>query len=98
MQLDVKQIGHLRYFRAQSGAVLWPRILDRLGQHGLQTNVAAQANSSPNAALLHTQRALQKGNRLGPRVGLRVGVACGCAACFARACVVLRGGVVAIAA
>ncbi len=40
-ELGVKQIGHMGYFRAQSGAVLWPRMLDWLGQHGLRTNVAA---------------------------------------------------------
>ena len=40
-ELGVKQIGHMGYFRAQSGAVLWPRMLDWLGQHGLRANVTA---------------------------------------------------------
>ena len=39
-ELGVKQVGHMGYFRAQTGVVLWPRILDWLGQHGLRTNVA----------------------------------------------------------
>ena len=41
-ELGVKQVGHMGYFRAQTGVVLWPRILDWLGQHGLQKSVAAR--------------------------------------------------------
>lgn len=36
VELGVKQVGHMGYFRAQTGVVLWPRILDWLGQHGLR--------------------------------------------------------------
>jgi predicted alpha/beta hydrolase len=35
-ELDVKQIGHMGYFRKEVGAALWPQILAWLGQHGLQ--------------------------------------------------------------
>ena len=35
--LGVSQVGHMGYFRAQTGATLWPQILGWLGQHGLQT-------------------------------------------------------------
>ena len=42
VELGVKQVGHMGYFRAQTGVVLWPRILDWLGQHGLQKSVAAR--------------------------------------------------------
>ena len=41
-ELGVTQVGHMGYFRAQTGVVLWPRILDWLGQHGLQKSVAAR--------------------------------------------------------
>ena len=41
-ELGVKQVGHMGYFRAQTGVLLWPRILDWLGQHGLQKSVAAR--------------------------------------------------------
>lgn len=34
-ELKVKQIGHMGYFRAQTGVELWPRILLWLSQHGL---------------------------------------------------------------
>lgn len=34
-ELGVKQVGHMGYFRAQTGVVLWPRILSWLAQHGL---------------------------------------------------------------
>jgi predicted alpha/beta hydrolase len=34
--LQVTQIGHMGYFRAQVGAALWPQMLQWLGQHGLQ--------------------------------------------------------------
>jgi predicted alpha/beta hydrolase len=40
-ELGVKQVGHMGYFRAQAGTVLWPRILDWLGQHGLHSSSAA---------------------------------------------------------
>ena len=39
-ELGVKQVGHMGYFRAQTGAVLWPRILGWLGQHGLRSSGA----------------------------------------------------------
>jgi predicted alpha/beta hydrolase len=34
--LGVSQVGHMGYFRAQTGAVFWPRILAWLAQHGLR--------------------------------------------------------------
>ena len=37
-ELGVKQVGHMGYFRAQTGVVLWPRILNWLAQHGLHAN------------------------------------------------------------
>lgn len=40
-ELGVTQVGHMGYFRAQTGAQLWPRMLDWLGQHGPQTRGAA---------------------------------------------------------
>ncbi len=33
--LGVRHIGHMGYFRPAAGATLWPRILQWLGQHGL---------------------------------------------------------------
>jgi predicted alpha/beta hydrolase len=36
MELGVKQVGHMGYFRTQTGAVLWPQILAWLTQHGLR--------------------------------------------------------------
>lgn len=35
--LGVKQVGHMGYFRAQTGEALWPQILGWLGQHGLRS-------------------------------------------------------------
>jgi predicted alpha/beta hydrolase len=35
-ELGVEQVGHMGYFRAQAGAVLWPQILAWLAQHGLR--------------------------------------------------------------
>jgi predicted alpha/beta hydrolase len=40
-ELGVKQVGHMGYFRAQTGALLWPRMLNWLGQHGLQSDATA---------------------------------------------------------
>ena len=34
-ELGVAQVGHMGYFRAQAGVMLWPRMLHWLGQHGL---------------------------------------------------------------
>ena len=39
-QLQVAQIGHMGYFRSQTGAVLWPAILQWLARHGLATTPA----------------------------------------------------------
>lgn len=39
-QLGVPQVGHMGYFRKDTGVVLWPQIMAWLGQHGLQTKVA----------------------------------------------------------
>ena len=33
--LGVKQIGHMGYFRSQTGVTLWPQMLHWLGRHGL---------------------------------------------------------------
>jgi predicted alpha/beta hydrolase len=38
--LGVSQVGHMGYFRAQTGAVLWPQILAWLAQHGLRAPTA----------------------------------------------------------
>ncbi len=40
-ELGVKQVGHMGYFRAQTGAALWPRMLNWLGQHGLRADTRA---------------------------------------------------------
>lgn len=37
-ELGVKQVGHMGYFRAQTGEALWPRMLGWLGQHGLRAD------------------------------------------------------------
>jgi predicted alpha/beta hydrolase len=37
----VRQIGHMGYFRSQTGATLWPQMLRWLGQHGLSSSQAA---------------------------------------------------------
>jgi predicted alpha/beta hydrolase len=36
-QLGLPQIGHMGYFRKETGAALWPQIIRWLGQHGLRT-------------------------------------------------------------
>ena len=38
--LGVKQVGHMGYFRSQTGQVLWPQTLGWLSQHGLVLNDA----------------------------------------------------------
>ena len=38
--LGVKQVGHMGYFRPQTGRVLWPQMLGWLGQHGLLQKAA----------------------------------------------------------
>lgn len=35
--LGVAQVGHMGYFRTQTGAALWPQIPGWLERHGLQT-------------------------------------------------------------
>ena len=35
-QLGVKQVGHMGYFRSQTGQALWPKMFAWLRQHGLQ--------------------------------------------------------------
>jgi predicted alpha/beta hydrolase len=40
-ELGVPQVGHMGYFRAPTGVLLWPRMLDWLGQHGLRTTDSA---------------------------------------------------------
>ncbi len=37
-ELGVREVGHMGYFRAQTGSVLWPRMLQWLGQHGLRVS------------------------------------------------------------
>lgn len=37
-QMGVRQIGHMGYFRKETGAVLWPQIMAWLGKHGLRLN------------------------------------------------------------
>ena len=36
--LGVRQVGHMGYFRPQTGLVLWPQIFQWLGQHGLKSS------------------------------------------------------------
>jgi predicted alpha/beta hydrolase len=38
--LGVQQIGHMGYFRPQTGATLWPQMLRWLGRHGLSSSQA----------------------------------------------------------
>jgi predicted alpha/beta hydrolase len=41
-EIGVKQIGHMGYFRTQTGAVFWPRMLAWLEQQGMQAVPAAK--------------------------------------------------------
>jgi len=36
--LGVRQVGHMGYFRPQAGQLLWPKIFQWLGRHGLKAN------------------------------------------------------------